>query len=145
MLRHNHTPRCLPSQHGTAENLQTHWRRKGTGAPLPNQRRQQTPEPTPELPPEPTPPLPGTSPASTDNTSGAQCLEFINMPAGYAYSHTSVPCAQSVTLVTCAQDSEHHPDFDPDMLPAEGTSTGSYTICFVVMQLTFILMTRAAY
>ena len=55
MLRQNQTAGCLPCQNGTAKNPQTRWRRKGTGAPPPNRRRQQTPEPTPEL----TPPLPG--------------------------------------------------------------------------------------
>jgi len=31
------------------------------------------------------------------------------------------------------------------MLPDEGTSTGQYTICCLVMQLTLILKTKAAY
>jgi len=35
MLRHNQTPGWLPCQNGTAKNLQTRWRRKGTGAPPP--------------------------------------------------------------------------------------------------------------
>jgi hypothetical protein len=35
MLRHNQTSGCLPCQNGTAKNLQTRWRRKGTGAPPP--------------------------------------------------------------------------------------------------------------
>ena len=120
MLRHNQTPGCLPCQNGTAKNPQTRWRRKGTGAPPPNRRRQQNPEPTPE----PTPPLPGTPLASTGNTSGDQHLEIINLPAGYTYSHTSLPCAESFTLDASAQESEHDTDFDPDMLPDEGTSTG---------------------
>ena len=47
MLRQNQTPGCLPCQNGTAKNPQTRWRRKGTGAPPPNRRRQQNPEPTP--------------------------------------------------------------------------------------------------
>ena len=75
MLRQNQMPGCLPCQNGTAKNPQTRWRRKGTGAPPPNRRRQQNPEPTP--------PLPGTSLASTGNISGDQCLEIINLPAGY--------------------------------------------------------------
>jgi hypothetical protein len=40
------------------------------------------------------------------------------------YSHTSLPCAESFTLDAAAQESKHDTDFDPDMLPDEGTSTG---------------------
>ena len=120
MLRQNQTHGCLPCQNGTAKNPQTRWRRKGTGAPPPNRRRQQNPEPTPE----PTPPLPGTPLASTSNISGDQRLEIINLPADYMYLHTSLPCAESFTLDASAQESEHDTDFDPDMLPDEGTSTG---------------------
>jgi hypothetical protein len=119
MLRQNQMPGCLPCENATAKNPQTRWRHKGTGAPPPNRRRQQNPEPTPET----TPPLPGTPLASTSNISGDQRLENINLPAGYTYSHTSLPCAESFTLDASAQESEHDTDFDPDMLPDEGTST----------------------
>jgi hypothetical protein len=120
ILRQNQMAGCLPCQNGTAKNPQTRWRRKVTGAPPPNRRRQQNPEPTPE----PTPPLPGTPLASSGNISCDQRLEIINLPAGYTYSHTSLPCAESFTLDASAQESEHDTDFDPDMLPDEGTSTG---------------------
>jgi hypothetical protein len=36
MLCQNHTPGCLPCQNDTTKNLQTRWRRTGTGAPPPN-------------------------------------------------------------------------------------------------------------
>jgi len=124
MLRQNPLPGCIPCQNGTAKNPQTRWRRKGTGASLPTRHRQQNPEPTPKPTPEPTPPLPGTPLASTGNTSADQRLEIINLPAGYTYSHTSLPSAESFTLDASAQESEHDTDFDPDMLPDEGTSTG---------------------
>jgi hypothetical protein len=75
MLRHIQTPGCLPCQNGTAKNLQTRWRRKGTGAPPPARRRVQTQEPTR--------PPPGTPPTPTGNTSGAQPSEIVNLPAGY--------------------------------------------------------------
>jgi len=78
--RQNQTPRCLTCNNGTPKNPQTCWRRKGTGAPPPRRRRKQTPEPTPE----PTPSMPGTPPTSTGNTSGAQCLEIVNLPGRYA-------------------------------------------------------------
>jgi hypothetical protein len=120
MLRQNQMPGCLPWQNGTAKIPQTRRRRKGTGAPPPNRRRQQNPEPTPE----PTPPLPRTPLSSTGNTSGDDSLEIINLPAGYMYSHTSLPWAESFTLDASAQESEHDTDFDPDMLPDEVTSTG---------------------
>ena len=83
MLRQNQTTGCLPCQSGTAKNPQTHWTRKGTGAPPPAQRRERIPEPTP--------PPPGTPTAPTGNTSGAQPAEIINLPAGYTYSHTALP------------------------------------------------------
>jgi len=120
MLHQNHTPGCLPCQNGTAKNPQTRWRCKGTDAPPPNQCRHQTAQPTAE----PMPPLPGTPPTSTGNTFGSQRLEIVNLLARYAYSHTSVRCAESFTLDISAQDSEHNTDFDPDMLPDERTSTG---------------------
>jgi len=90
MLHQNHIPRCLPCQNSTANNPQTHWNLKGTGAPLPNGHRQQTPDPTASLP--------GTPPTSISNTSGAQCHEIINLTAEYAYSHTSLGCTESFTL-----------------------------------------------
>jgi len=129
MLRYYKTPGCLPFQNGTAKNAQTRWRRKGTGAPPTTGRRVRTPEPTP--------PPPGTPPAPTGNTSGAQPSEIVNLTAGYTYSHTALPCAE---LFEDDEDTEHDTDFDPHMLTADGY----YTICGVVMRLTFILKTKAA-
>jgi len=45
MLWENQTDGCLPRQNGTAQNPQTQWRCKGTGAPPPERLRQPTPEP----------------------------------------------------------------------------------------------------
>ena len=107
----------MPSlPNGTLKNLQTQWRRKGTGTPPPDRSRQPTPEPTP--------PLPETQPALTGNNGGPQLSQIVNLPAGYAYSHTSLPCAESFTLDVSAQDSQHDTDIDPDMLTDEGISTG---------------------
>jgi hypothetical protein len=72
MLHQNHTSSCLPCQNGTALNLQTRWRRKGTGAPSPDRRRQRTPEPSP--------PLPGTTLNPTSDPSGAQHSQIMNVP-----------------------------------------------------------------
>jgi len=126
MLHQHHTSRCLPCQNCTAKNLQTGWRRKGTGAPPPALRRQLMTS------------LPGTPPAPTGNNSGAQSSQMVNLLAGYAYSHTSCTCAEFSNLDASAQDSQHNTDFDPDTLTDGGTSTGLYTIYCVVMQLTSI-------
>ena len=116
MLCQNQMAQCLLCQNGTAKNPQTRWRRKGTGAPPPDRRRQPTPEAMP--------PLPETPPAPTGNSSRAQQAQIVNLPARYAYSHRSLPWAEFFTLDACAQDSQHDTDFDPDMLTDEGTSTG---------------------
>jgi hypothetical protein len=70
------------------------------------------------------PPLPGTPLTSTGNTSGDQRLEIINLPARYTYLHSFLPCAESFSLDASAQESKHDTDFDPVMLPDDGTSTG---------------------
>jgi len=109
MLCQNHTSSCLPCQNGTARNLQTPWRCKGTGAPPPDQCKQWTPEPAP--------PLPRTPLAPTGNSSGAQCSQMINLPAGYTYSHTALPCAG---FCYHDEDTQHDTDFDSDILTDKG-------------------------
>jgi len=109
MLRQNQMSGCLCCHNGTANNPQTHWRRKGTGAPPSARRRPQTTEPTPLLP--------GMPPAPNDNTSGVQPSEIVNLPARYMYSHTALPC---VEFFDADEDTQHNTDFDPDMLTAEG-------------------------
>ena len=131
MLHQNQTAGCRPCQHGRAENPQTRWRRNGTGARPPRKL-------------EATPPLPKTQSAPTGSSSGAHRTQIVNLPAGYAYSHTYLPCAESFMLHASAQDNKHDTHVDPAMLTDEGTSTGFYTICCVVMLLTSILKTRAA-
>jgi len=111
MFRQNHTAGCLPCENGTAKYLQTRWRHKGTAVPVPNRRRQPTPEQTPTLR--------RTQYAPIGNNSRAQRFQIINMPAGYAYLHTSLPCAESFTLYVSDQDSQNDTDFDPDMLTDE--------------------------
>jgi hypothetical protein len=56
-------------------------------------------------------------PAPTGNTFGAQPSEIVNMPAGYAYSHTALPGAE---FFEDEEDTEHDTDFDPDMLTDDG-------------------------
>jgi len=49
---------------------------------------------------------------------------MVNLPARYAYSHTSLPCAESFTVDASAQNSQHDSNFDPDMLNDDESSTG---------------------
>jgi hypothetical protein len=86
---------------------------------------------------EPTPPAPGTAPDPPGDTLRAQPSAIINFPAVYTYSHTALP---SVEFFGDDEDTEHDTDFDPDML----TNDSEYTICCVVMQLSFILKTKVA-
>jgi len=137
MLRQNHTDRWLPGQPGTTKNLQTRWRRKATGAPPPDRHRQPIPEPT-----EPLPAMPPVPPGANES---AHISHSHNLPPGYVYSHASLPSTQFSNPDAYAQDSQHDNDYNPDMLTDDVPSTGYYTICCVVMQLTFILQTRAAF
>ena len=136
MLRQNHSAGCLSWQNRTVKNPQTHWKRKGTDAPPPNWRREPTLEPTPALH--------GIPPTPSGNISGAQSSQISILPAGYTYSHSSLPCAESVFVNAPAQDNQNDTDFNPDMLTDQITATDYYTVSCVVMQVTFILMTRAA-
>jgi hypothetical protein len=56
--------------------------------------------------------------------------------AAYTYLHTAFPWWD---FFADGEDTQHETDFDPDML----TDDGQYTICFVVMRVTFILKTKA--
>ena len=72
-------------------------------------------------------------------------LEIFNVTAGNAHSHTSLPCAESCTVNTSAQDSKHDSAVDPHIRCEEGLCTGWYTICCVVLPLTVLLKSRAVY
>lgn len=67
------------------------------------------------------------------------------VPPGYRYTHASLANAQFVNLDLSAMESQQNKDFNSDSLIHEGTSTHYYTICGVVLQLTWILHTIAAY
>jgi len=143
MLRQNQTDGWLPCTNRIAKNPHTCWRRKGTGAPPPEQHRQMTPEPMPPLPKMP--PQPGTPPAPRGSNAWAPNSQIVNVPSRYTYLHKALPCAELFTHDASAQDSQNHTDYDPDMLTDKGTATGWHTICCVVTQLTVILKTTAAY
>jgi len=116
MLQENHTDGSHPFQIGTAQNPQTCWRHKGTGAP-PQQRHRQ---PTPERTPRP----PGMPPVPPGADQGALVSEIDGVPPGYEYIHTPLPSAQFFNLHADAKDSKRDKDFKPDLLTDEETSTG---------------------
>jgi len=82
---------CLPRQNGTARNPRTCWGRNGTGAPLPDRRRQQTPGQMPTTPRMP--------PAPPHNNKGAEGSQIETVPARYAYFHAPVPNARFSILM----------------------------------------------
>jgi len=137
MLRPNHSTVCLPFPNGNSKHLQKLFRREGTGAPPPNRCRESTPEPPPEPSSKLKPPQPRTPSAPTGNTSGTQRSHIINLLAPYVYSYTSLLCAELFFLDAAAQDSQNNTDVNPDMRTDEETATGLYTLCCVVIQLTF--------
>ena len=108
MVQENQTDGCLPCQNGTAKNPQTHWRRKGMGAP----------------PPEPAPPSPTMPPAPPGGNEGTPSSEIEGVPPGYVYIHTSLPNSQIFNLDAYAKDCKRNKDFIPDLLTDEATSTG---------------------
>jgi len=137
MVGQNHPNRYLPCQNGTPKNSQTCWRWKGRVAPPPDWHRQPTPEPTP--------PLHKTQAAPPSDNEGSERSQINNLPLGYVYSHAPLSSTQWFNCDAYHNDCQHIADYNPDMLTDEGTSTGYYTICCVVMPLIFILQTSAAY
>jgi len=116
MLRENQTDSCHPYHNGTAQNPHTSWRRRGTGAPPPEQIRQPTAEPTPHPPETPLVP-PG------DNEA-AHISEIAGVPPSYVCIHSALPIAQFINHGAYAKDRMHDKDFNPDLLTDEGTYTG---------------------
>jgi hypothetical protein len=100
MVYKNHTAGCLPCQNGTAKNLVTHWRRKGTAAP----------------PPELAAPLPGTPPAPPRDADGNERDEIEGMPSRCLYMHSPLPNTQFFNHNAFAKESKHDKDLIPDLL-----------------------------
>ena len=107
MLRQSQTSGCPPCHNGTTKHPHSGWRRTGTGAPPPDRRSERTPELTP--------PLPGTSATPTTNISGVRPSQIINLHTGYTYSNTALRSTEFFD----DQETEHAPDFDPDILTDE--------------------------
>jgi hypothetical protein len=106
MVYKNHTAGCLPCQNGTANNLQTCWRRKGTGAP----------------PPELAAPPPGTPHAPPGDTEGNESYEIKGMPSRCVYMHSPLSNTQFFNHNAFAKDSKCNKDFIPDLLSTQSAA-----------------------
>jgi len=116
MLPENQMDAGLPCQHCIAQNRQTGWRRKGTGAPPPERLGQPTLEPTPHSPATPFVPPAHNKPAHLFQIKG--------LPPGYVYIQSPLPSAQCFNHDAYTKDRERDDDFDPDWPTNEETSTG---------------------
>ena len=123
MVRDNQMDGCLPCQNGTAMNSQTRWRCKGTAAPPPRAAPHQ-------------PRTPAVPPGDSDRS---QSSETEGVPPRYVYIHSPFHSTQFLNFDLYAKDRKRDNDWIRDFLTDEGTSTGQYTICCGVMQLTSIL------
>jgi hypothetical protein len=83
------------------------------------------------------PPPPG-------NTEGDQCSGMEGVPPGCMYIHTPVRDTQFVNLNAYAKDHKCKVHCAPDSLTDDGTSSGWYTICYVVIHLASVLQITAA-
>jgi hypothetical protein len=81
-------------------------------------------------------------PAPSDDGASS---ETDSVPPGYMSIHTPLPSAQFCNLDHYAKEDMCDKYFIPDLLTDDGPSTGLYTISCVVMQLTAILKTIAAF
>jgi len=124
-------------QNGTAQNLQARWRCKEMGVPPPQCLQQLTPL-LRQL-------LLGTPPAPTSVTEGVCAFQIKCVPPRYLCIHTSLPNAVFFNVHVYAKNHKWEKDVIPDMVTDKATSTGWSTLCCLVMQLTCILQTTAAY
>jgi len=135
--RENPTDGCPHCEPGTAQNPQTGWRRKGTGTPPPERLREQTPEPMPDSP--------GIPPVPPGDKEGDHASDIAGVPPRYVYLHTPLPSTQYFNYDAYAKDCKRGKAFNPDLLTDKATFTGSYTNGRMLIQLTSILKTTAAY
>jgi hypothetical protein len=109
IIHQNQMSGCFPCQNGNAQNPQTHWRGTATGAPPPNQRSEQTLEPTQSPPSLPLSP--------TGYISGDTSRDMVSVLAGLMYSSAALPCEDCFNDVEVTQQDTH---CDPDILTDEG-------------------------
>jgi len=140
MVPDNQMDCCLPRHNGTGNIGQTHRRHWGMDAPPPDQCRQSTPELT-----SPLRRTPSTPPAPPGDNDGSQCFQFKDVPPGYVYICTPLSNIQFCNLDAYAKNSNCNKDYIPALLTDEGTSTGWYTICCVLMHQTSHLQTKVAF
>jgi hypothetical protein len=100
MVYKNHTAGHLPCGNGTAKNLSTLWRRKGTAPP----------------PPELVEPPPRTPPGSPGDAEGNEISEIEGMPSRCVYMHSPLPNTQFFNHNAFAKDSKRNKDFIPDLV-----------------------------
>ena len=95
-------------------------------------------------PAESAPPPPGRPFALAGDNAGAQSSKIEGVPPRYVYIHTPLRNAQLINRVAYAKVRKRDTDCIPDLPTDEGTYSGQYTICCMVMQLTSILQMTAA-
>jgi len=74
--------------------------------------------------PRPAPPRPGTPPAPPGGSVRTEGSETEGVPPGYGYIHTPHASAQFLNLDVYAKNRMCDKYFIPDLLAAEGPSTG---------------------
>jgi len=129
MVIENHIDGFLPCQHDPGKGPQTccGWKRLG-------EHRSAL-----------APPPPVTPPAPPGNSEGRECSNIDGVPPRYVDIHTSFLYALLYNLDAYAKDRKRNTDLIPDLLTNERSSTGLYAVSCVVMQLTSILQTKAAF
>jgi len=111
MVYKNHSAGCLAWQNGTAKNLVTRWRCKGTAAP------------PPELAASP----PGTPPAPPGDAVGNDSYEIEGMPSRCEYMHSPLPNTQFFNHIAFAKESKRDKDVIPDLL---STLSAAWKYCW---------------
>jgi len=84
------------------------------------------------------PRLPGTRFSSSGDSRSAHASNIKGVPPDYLSIHTGQPCTQLFNHDEYTESCKRAIDFIPDLLTADETSTGWYTVCCVVTKLTSI-------
>jgi len=112
MVYQNYKDGCLPSQNGTAKNLQTRWWRKGSCAPQPEPAAR-----PPRTPPPPgTTPAPGTPHAPPGVSDGQERYGMEGMPSRFVYLDSPLPNTEFFNHNAYGKDTKHEKDIIPDLL-----------------------------
>ena len=117
MVYKYHTDGHLPCQNGTAKNLQTSWRHKGTGSAPPE----------PAAPLAGTPPPPRMPPVASGDTDWNESYEIEGMPSRWVYIHSPHSNTQFCNHNAYAKDSKRDKDFIPNLL---STLSAAWQFCW---------------